>query len=132
MSHAQQVFDKVVTHLLTQNERSVLGEKCAYRVHKDGKTLKCAVGCLINSRFYNSLLEGHRAHKPEIIKVLKASGIEVETQIGDTDTLLSLLSNLQAIHDRFMPEGWPTKLKELAEWYGLEYNPPSQAETHNA
>ncbi len=41
----QEIFDKVATHLLTQNEKalnSVGG--CVYRTDKG---LKCAVGCLI-------------------------------------------------------------------------------------
>jgi hypothetical protein len=41
---AQEVFDQVATHLLTQRQRSTTKGNCAYR-GDDG--LKCAAGCLL-------------------------------------------------------------------------------------
>ena len=52
---AQEVFDQVATHLLTQNERSLDGASCSYR-NCDG--LKCAAGCLISDDEYDNQMEG--------------------------------------------------------------------------
>src|SRR5690349_11599184 len=46
--NAQEIFDKVARHLLTQKEQSRDSFSCAYRgVNQNGKILSCAVGCLI-------------------------------------------------------------------------------------
>ena len=51
----QEVFDKVATHLLTQNKRSLEDTSCVYRA-KDGSM--CAAGCLIPDEEYTPALEG--------------------------------------------------------------------------
>ena len=47
--NTQQIFDKVATHLLTQNARSAAEGSCLYR---SPSGLKCAVGCLISDSVY--------------------------------------------------------------------------------
>lgn len=130
MSHAQEVFDKVVAHLLTQNEKSRVGSDCKYYSGTQSNHLKCAVGCLIEWEHYSPGLEGLHVNDYDVRMALKRSGIDVSFEFNRTDTVLNLLINLQQIHDTIPLEHWPDKLKEIAEWYGLEYNPP--AETQNA
>ena len=50
---AQEVFDQMATHLLTQNEKSA-GYLFRYRLGR----LKCAAGCLISDDEYKKSWEG--------------------------------------------------------------------------
>ena len=53
---AQEVFDQVAEHMLTQYELSMLNDTCVYRGYSG---LKCAAGCLIGDDEYNNeLMEG--------------------------------------------------------------------------
>jgi hypothetical protein len=51
---AQEVLDQAVTHLLTQNAKSVVGGHCAYR---GDNRLKCAAGCFIADDEYEPEME---------------------------------------------------------------------------
>ncbi len=53
---AQQVFDQVATHLLTQNARSENEDGCQY-LASNGQM--CAAGCLIDENEYDVSLEDH-------------------------------------------------------------------------
>jgi hypothetical protein len=107
---AQDVFNQVVTHLLTQNAKSTTPGNmdtpdCMYR--GDGG-LKCAAGCLIGDDEYDkeeleNLTWSHLAHNG------KAPNVHIE-----------IISSLQRIYDTEEVEVWPTKLKETAEAYDLE------------
>lgn len=96
---AQEVFDQVAEHLLTQNRKSFdmkYPDMCAYRGQDD---LKCAAGCLIADDEYNKEMEGcswddFSMHSPK--------------------KHFDLICKLQNIHDFHEPYEWKEKLKELA------------------
>ena len=95
----QEIFDKVATHLLTQNARSWAPSfpyrACAYRGIGG---LKCAIGCLIPDERYSVELEGKAASSP---LVMSAVGVPA----ADTD-LGSFLRYLQGIHDGADVRDW--------------------------
>lgn len=105
---AQEVFDTVALHLLTQNAKSMLPpdedfETCAYR-SPDGR--KCAVGCLIPDDKYDDRVE--RLNIEEVADLLG----------GDTGELLldheDLLDALRQVHDDYDPERWRDELRVVA------------------
>ena len=108
---AQEVFDQVAEHLLTQNKQAVVNKKalvkntaCRYRVLDGlGKTvLKCAGGCLIGNTEYNPEFEGYSW--PHLV---------AEYNLPETHN--NLINSLQRVHDRFAPFDWPFALKEVAK-----------------
>ena len=106
----QQVFDHVVNHLLTQNEKAVVGGEevnndCRYRLNN----LKCAAGCLIGDEEYRDTFEG----------------LDWRYLVGIgavPDAHSDLIVKLQRIHDIGEPEEWLYFLKQLAESEGLTFN----------
>lgn len=111
---AQQVFDKVVTHLLTQKERAtenptVLGAGCKYRLERDNKKLMCAAGCLIPDTEYSNSLECHSW--PNLISTGNASPDHND-----------LIKDCQVIHDTYLVETWEDMLKAVAKRLSLQFN----------
>ncbi len=112
---AQEVFDQVVNHLLTQNKRSTSFsnkiEVCAYR-GTAGR--KCAAGCLISDEEYDPLLEGKLW--TGVIEHFKPKGLDVYSHTN-------LIGKLQGIHDCNGDEtAWEHKLKALAKEENLKFN----------
>ena len=98
---AQEVFDQVAAHLLTQGQKSEgRDENCLYR-GPDG--LKCAAGCLIADDEYDNEMEG------------RAWSVTV----GFPPAHSELIRALQFIHDGWPCEEWPTKIKGVASNFGL-------------
>lgn len=115
----QQIFDRVVTHLLTQKKPARDGSRCLY-LTADG--LKCAVGCLIDEKHYSfRILEGERVSSPQVqAAVAKSLGVaELDHE------MISLLSDLQVIHDTNYASAWRNELQFLAKCKGLTFNPPT-------
>jgi hypothetical protein len=103
-STAQEVFDFVAHHLLTQNEKCMLNDlKCAYR-NSDG--LKCAVGCVIANDEYSPIFD--ECVNSSIAYLVKEEKIKI-------DKHLELLQRLQKIHDQFPALLWESQLINLAE-----------------
>ena len=106
---AQEVFDQVATHLLTQNERAMSPENtCAYHA-PDGK--KCAAGCLISDEEYDTHFEGSNwlallDYYPNSIP----------------DAHAELIIDLQHIHDTLHPNHWRDGLFCLAKDKNLTFN----------
>lgn len=109
---AQEVFDQVKNHLLTQNAKSIMegangadGEGCAYR---GVRGLKCAAGCLIGDDEYKLSFEnrtwGNLLHEQNFPLHHEA-----------------LIRRLQYIHDAKDVSNWPYELKELAQEFHLNY-----------
>lgn len=116
MMTAQEIFDKVVTHLLTQRERSVIMNddgyvSCAY---KNDKGLKCAVGCLIKDEHYTGAIEGFSCEDMNVRDSLFKSGVG--------PYYLKMLNALQAIHDGCSVSNWEQELKVAASIYGVKWN----------
>lgn len=107
------IFNYVKEHLLKQNEKSVdpWSLSCHYRSQKeDGKVLMCAVGCLIDDRFY---IEEFENSSPNDLRVRQA----VESSINNWAYNVSLLSELQNIHDEYEPDQWSLKLEYLESYF---------------
>lgn len=112
---AQEVFDQVAKHLLTQMKKSVAkwpvertaGSKdyCMYRGF-DGT--KCAAGCLISDDEYKPEFENHNW--------LHLSGSNYLVP----EEHCHLITKLQDIHDCYEPEDWRVKLNNLAEKSNLK------------
>ena len=107
------VFNYVKEHLLKQNEKSLdpWSLSCHYRSQKeDGKVLMCAVGCLMDDEFY---LEEFENSSPSDARVKQA----VESSITNWDYNVSLLNELQHIHDEYEPDNWSLKLEYLESYF---------------
>jgi hypothetical protein len=107
------VFNYVKQHLLNQNEKSVdpWSLSCHYRSQReDGKVLMCAVGCLMDDRFY---LEEFENSSPSDIRVKKA----IESSITNWNYNASLLSELQNIHDEYESDEWSLKLDHFEGYF---------------
>jgi hypothetical protein len=105
----KQVFKTVVTHLLTQNSKSLMPDEfgmCQYQ-NNDGK--QCAVGVLIDSKNYKPDLEGKATDALEVIQAVEKS---LDTNITKSDR--DLLCKLQDIHDYSTVDSWREELEELA------------------
>lgn len=117
---AQQIFDRVATHLLTQGRRSLrykpgssLPDGCAYR-GADG--LKCAIGCLIPDEVYDPRMEGRKVHD----LVYRWSRMRFPPPIlSHMRSNIALLGELQRTHDISQPGEWPRLLRDIASRFGL-------------
>ena len=117
------VFNYVKQHLLNQNEKSVdpWSLSCYYRAQKeDGKVLMCAVGCLIDDNYYSDEFENS---SPSDLRVKQA----IESSITNWNYNVSLLSELQNIHDEYEPDQWSLKLESLESYFGGVNNEYIQA-----
>ena len=110
--NAQDIFDKVALHLLTQGEQSLAtdvgGTICRYR---GPRGLQCAVGCLIPNETYCPAFEGRTI-----------SDVDVAAALVGIDAVehLALLEELQSVHDHQTDcASWPDCLNELAERFKL-------------
>lgn len=128
----QEVFDYVVTHMFTQNQRSLLpdGSGCAYR-GSDGRM--CAVGCLITDDEYEAIdllfrraneqdpaaeqesIEGNRWMS--VCLVMNRAGIT-----RPSEDMQMLLTGLQRVHDQYNTRDWPQILSSTATAHGLTFN----------
>lgn len=110
MKTLQQIFDEVVTHLLTQGEKAINsdGSACLYRYG----SLKCAVGCLIKDEHYKIELEGATVDHVVVQTALMKSGVD-----ANNCYTVGLLGRLQSIHDDYGPYSWARVLEEVANDY---------------
>jgi hypothetical protein len=113
----QNIYNRVRDHLLAQGERSMrtvrgYGTLCAYR-GDDGR--KCAVGALISNEAYSIDLETRGACDGGVVMALRASGVDT-----DAAATMSLLRELQRIHDGESVDAWPKALRDAARHFGLE------------
>jgi hypothetical protein len=97
----QEVFDKVVTHLIAQGvpSQSVVEDAevdvpvCLYRGPEGAK---CAVGCLIPDDIYHSDMEG------KVVYTLGVHDERISVLLGlGSTSRLKLLERLQGAHDSF-------------------------------
>lgn len=117
----QEIFDKVVTHLLTQKKKALSKDgKCVY-LNEDG--FKCAIGCLIP--------DGHPAQYCD-------GGIQSIISYSDISELFGIrsmywldtpfLKQLQLIHDTCDVVEWYSQLHGMAVKYDLKFNAPPVAQ----
>jgi hypothetical protein len=108
----QEIFDKVASHLLTQNKRSIKDGTCVYR---GPDNTSCAVGCLIPDDIYVPEME----HK-NVELLLKTFEHKLPKYFLENK---ALLSELQECHDSFStpPEKWYDTLKSIAHEFDLVF-----------
>ena len=108
----QQIFDKVVLHLLTQNTQSVTrgGNGCRYR---GVNGTMCAVGCLIDDDEYDACMEQHSVQEEPLQDW-------IQQKYPNVDNITSFLYDLQQVHDLSRPGQWMVELKDVAEMYDLK------------
>ena len=124
---AQQIFDRVTKHLLTQKKKAHNKPDgvCLYWT-RDG--LKCAIGALILEKYYSPHIEGATvlsiSSNPTgldsiaLKKALRLSGISLAPK--------DLLSRLQRVHDNRPPQYWKGDLEEIAIEHNLEFDLPAK------
>lgn len=101
---AQEVFDQVASHLLTQKIRSQDEElNCRYRGNNG---TSCAAGCLIADSEYDELIEG------QTWQTLVYNKRAPEAH-------MYLIDELQAAHDKAPLNTWKLQLKLIAKNNGL-------------
>jgi len=107
----REVFDRVKTHLLTQNARSKvdIGYKCLYR---GPGGLKCAVGALISDEYFRDEFNSEPVDDIRVLEALRASGINV-----DDERLVELLIDLQTLHDKCSLTFWREELNNVEKEY---------------
>lgn len=116
----QEIFDKVATHLLNQNEQSVklierFGEEIEVCQYRSDNGLKCAAGCLIPDDLYRSEFEGNTWD-------CLAAEIGGEFFKSFSPENNYLISRLQGLHDTHEPRLWKDELENLAEQFDLNIN----------
>ena len=107
------VFNYVKEHLLKQNEKSLdpWSLSCYYRAQKEnGDVLMCAVGCLMDDNYYSDEFENS---SPSDIRVRSV----IEKSIPNWAYNVSLLSELQNIHDEYDPDNWSLRLEYLESYF---------------
>lgn len=129
--NTQKYFDKIVRHLLTQGERAAYvnpdndSQNCRYRIEQGGKTMKCAIGCMIPDELYLEGMEGKSIMAlgnayPVLHPLLSAGWVTAwgEKRAGSME---SLNAKLQTIHDEVSPELWELQLRSLADQFCLTF-----------
>jgi hypothetical protein len=92
MSTKQEIFDKVINGLVSQNlQQSHLNDRCMYR---GPNGLKCAAGHLIPDEIYEPAMEGNRiGYVVKKYKMLQDIDYFVDNEI------LNMITDLQIWHD---------------------------------
>ena len=117
---AQEIFNKVSAHLLTQGEKSMLIENngrsiCAYR---NEKGQSCAIGCLISNDKYDKEMEKQSVRNfiymehPVFMELLPSDLYIVESR--------EFLCDLQNCHDLDDVSYWPERLRKIAINFNLK------------
>lgn len=114
----QQIFNKVVHHLMTQGCKSK-DEARSLCMYRGPNGTSCAVGCLIPDDKYSEDLEeipigGICNDDASSQQILDALPFEV------TPLIESLLIELQHTHDSYRVEDWPNKFTDLASQFSLD------------
>jgi len=119
MRTAQEIYDKIATHLLAQNAKSTgkrepslaLMPGCRYR---GANGLQCAIGCDIPDDEYSPELEGRS------IRRLIEMGAFSAKRRTEYNEHLELLIDLQSMHDNVPVSLWLDRLDEIASAHGLK------------
>ena len=107
---AQEVFDQVVKHLLTQNQACMSYHHNVYTCsYKNEQGLKCAAGCFVADEEYHCMMEG------------KGWKSLVEMGFAPEAHHTAILS-YQRFHDEVDPKYWREMLEEYAKMHALDFN----------
>lgn len=112
----QEMYDVVARHLLTQGKQAggridnVFGTLSGYgSLYRAPDGTRCAIGCLIPAYAYTPKIEGMT------VSQLLARVPSMRRYIPYED----LARGLQDTHDRYQPESWPRKLRQVARAHNL-------------
>ena len=124
MYTVEEVINKVYSHLLEQSSNwEDTDTVCAYRaIRHDGKFYMCAIGCLIPEEIfekdYNTQLciEVLLKLDEKVSSLFYSSDDSKQTK----DNWISLLGQLQTMHDAMPPNQWPKVLKTIANKHNFK------------
>lgn len=122
MLTAQEIFNTVATHLLTQRRKSVVAGSCKYRTDEG---LKCAVGCLITDEEYDPRMEGNSI---DFLIYGDLDDPPVAPSLSRFMEHSQLLRDLQRIHDADDCDYWEENLRALAAVSKLDFIPPGESD----
>lgn len=104
---AQEVYNQIARHLLTQNEKALDENRCTC-AYRGPSGLKCAGGCFISDDEYTHDMEGRTW-----------DGLANLTHYLPSEHS-NLISEGQDIHDDYPPHQWPELLTSLAREFHLD------------
>lgn len=109
--NTQALFDIVVDGMFSQHHRGADDDdgRDMYRT-KEG--LCCAIGHLIGDRYYSKSLEGKQLQHPKVIRAIEKS---IKRKLGKNE--ISMLIELQGLHDCMQPEEWYDHLVMIANFH---------------
>lgn len=112
---AQEVFNTVAHHLLTQKKKSFVEmNDCVRCMYRGPDGLKCAVGILIPDDMYDPKLE----HK-SVVELIEDFGFDFLGAIVDVRSGSTFLLDLQELHDFREVDEWKDGLRTIAFRYSL-------------
>lgn len=116
MSLIQKLFDKAVTHLLTQMEQCI--DEYGDCVYRGPNGLKCAIGALIDDAWYDAETLENLSLRSRCVQatIAQSQGFDLST-LEEEDWLI--LAAVQSTHDERLPDEWKDKLTALAEEHNL-------------
>ena len=114
MRSMQDIFVEVTQRLAAQGCHSAdeIGVHCLLRA---SETVRDPVGWLIPDRLWSPDLEGLSVGNRGILRVLQRAGIPIMSP-----GYISLISDLQRMHDDAMPYEWPRELAVIAAGHSLD------------
>jgi hypothetical protein len=113
----QEIFDQVVTHLITQGKTSM--NKKGNCVYRSPEGLKCAAGCLIADDEYLPIMDSG---------CLGTSWTNLVADSIVPPNHADFIRELQIIHDKNQPEHTEAYLIAFANEHNLNYNFPVKIE----
>lgn len=118
--NAQEVFDKVVSHLRGQGRKSRDSEGCLYRSNPGNlaESLACAAGALIEDSEYDPRME-RLCFKGILSK--EWCPVSLKKRL---ESHYDLIWYLQMTHDDYEPERWEARFEIAARRFGLTYAAP--------
>lgn len=108
---AQEVFDVITDHLITQGKQSKSESGACY--YRGKENLKCAAGILIPDNMY--------VHQMELRDWISVYNTYGPKGISEEKTHIFLIRELQLIHDECKPPCWVYNLQKLAKMYKLKF-----------
>jgi hypothetical protein len=140
----EEIIARSYAHLLAQGEPAwdKTSGFCRYRTNsRSEKKVSCALGCLIQDKFYHGGLEGNFRSTPFTLALLASNPewdrkaipdvFEVYYPAADLYPVVKLLTDLQTAHDEYQGAwhsgAWETYLKTqwttIAEKFQLTWRP---------
>lgn len=119
----REAFNYIKEMLIAQNQQSASEDfdaSCQYRAiiyngdpyQEETKTLKCAVGQVIDDKWYDEVIEGETISDDKVAGLVMLSNEDWNM----TSKSIEMLTALQILHDTEQPGVWPIFL----EWFNFD------------